>query len=425
MRHASFYTLAAAGSLVMFAYTSEAAGSIIDVSGVVRTGDFDDDGIFETVVSSPETNCGKGAVYVVTAEGDLTTWTRDTTGVLGTATCDDLFGASLAVGDFDGDGYDDLAIAAPGANDTGNAASGSVHILHGSVTGLTESGDQLWTLDTTGVDGVAVANDHWSDALAAGDFNCDSYDDLVIGAPRKSSASLVSILYGTSGGITSVGDQLLSREGGFGAALAAGNFDGDQDNDIDCDDLIVAAPFAQASTASDEGVVHRFAGAVSGIDTQPTQTIHQDVTGVVDTPEAGDFFGWRLAVVNADNNVYDDLFVTVPGDACSGSAGSGRHSFFGSSSGLTMSGNVIHCDTYACSLYDNGTLGCHSGGPPVYGRITNDVISTGASTGIVWGGDGDDAIYGGAGGDLLFAGGDDAFYRSRTRSRRGHRRRWR
>ena len=28
MRHASFYTLAAAGSLVMFAYTSEAAGSI-------------------------------------------------------------------------------------------------------------------------------------------------------------------------------------------------------------------------------------------------------------------------------------------------------------------------------------------------------------------------------------------------------------
>lgn len=393
----------------MFAYSSNAAGSIIDITGVVRTGDFDNDGIFETVVSSPETNCGKGAVYVVTAGGDLTTWTRDTTGVLGTAACDDLFGASLAVGDFDGDGYDDLAIAAPGADDTGEAASGSVHILHGSVTGLTESGDQLWTLDTTGVQGVAVADDHWSDALAAGDFNCDGFDDLAIGAPRKFSVSLVSVLYGTSGGITAVGDQLLSRSGGFGAALAAGNFDGYQENDIDCDDLVVAAPYAQASTASNEGIIYRFAGAISGIDTGATQTIHQDVTGVVDTAEAGDLFGWRLAVVDADNNAYDDLFVTVPGDACSGSAGSGRHTFYGSSSGIAVSGNAIQCDTYACSLYDNATLGCQSGGPPVYGRTTNDVISMGTSTGIVWGGDGADALYGGAGGDLIFGGAGDDF----------------
>lgn len=91
-------------ALAVLTHVSDAAASMIDTSGVVRAGDFDGDSIPEIAVSSPETDCGKGAVYVVTATGDLTVWTRDTTGILGTAACDDLFGASLAVGDFDGDG---------------------------------------------------------------------------------------------------------------------------------------------------------------------------------------------------------------------------------------------------------------------------------------------------------------------------------
>ena len=392
------------GALAVGGLIPNAAASIIDTSGVVRTGDFDGDGHLELVVSSPETDCGKGAVYVVTFEGDLTTWTRDTYGVLGTAACGDQFGASLAVGDFDADGYDDLAIAAHGADDTGNAASGTVHILYGSATGLTESGDQLWTLDVSGVDGVAIANDHWGDALTAGDFNCDGYDDIAIGAPRKFAESLVSILYGTSGGITSVGDQLLSRAGGFGASLVAGNFDGDQEDDIDCDDLVVAAPFAQATVGADEGIIYRFAGADSGIDTEPTQTLHQDVTDVVDAPEAGDYFGWRLATVRVDDDAYPDLFVTVPGDACTTPVGSGRHLFYGSSGGLAVADNAITCDTYGCSVLDTGVLACHAGSAPAYGNASHDVISTGSSTGIVWGGAGDDALYGLIGDDVFFGG---------------------
>ena len=56
-------------ALAVFTHTSEAAASIIDTSGVVRSGDFDGDSIPEIAVSSPETDCGKGAVYVVTATG--------------------------------------------------------------------------------------------------------------------------------------------------------------------------------------------------------------------------------------------------------------------------------------------------------------------------------------------------------------------
>lgn len=255
----------AAGSLAMFAFVSTAAGSIIDNSGAVRTGDFDGDDIMETVVTSPETDCGKGAVYVVEADGDLTTWTRDTTGVLGTGACDDLFGASLAIADFNDDGYDDLAIAAPGANDARPVASGSVHVLYGSTTGLTEAGDQLWTMDTSGVDGTAESGDYWGDALSAGDFNCDGYSDLAIGSPRRLTG-WVSVLHGGSGGLSSDSDRVLSGSGGhFGAALAAGNFNGDQVSSIACDDLVVAAPHETISSATNAGSIYHWAGGTTGL----------------------------------------------------------------------------------------------------------------------------------------------------------------
>ena len=61
MRNAKLSMLAA-GSLAIFSSISDATGSIIDISGVARAGDFDGDDVVEIVVSSPETDCGKGAV---------------------------------------------------------------------------------------------------------------------------------------------------------------------------------------------------------------------------------------------------------------------------------------------------------------------------------------------------------------------------
>ncbi|MBK6916812.1 MAG: VCBS repeat-containing protein [Deltaproteobacteria bacterium] len=105
--------LVVAPTLVVFATSTPAQASIIDPSGVVLPGDFNGDDVVDIVVSSPETNCGKGAIYVLLSGTALTTWTRDTSGILGVASCDDLFGASLAVGDIDNDGYDDLDWATP------------------------------------------------------------------------------------------------------------------------------------------------------------------------------------------------------------------------------------------------------------------------------------------------------------------------
>ena len=403
MRNAKLSMLAA-GSLAIFSSISDATGSIIDISGVARAGDFDGDDVVEIVVSSPETDCGKGAVYVVNAAGVLTTWSRDTSGVLGTAGCDYLFGASLAVGDFDGDGYDDLAISAPGADDARPTASGSVHVLYGSSTGLTETGDQLWTLSTSGVDGTADDYDYFGDALAAGDFNCDGYADLAIGSPRKSNGA-VNVLYGSAGGLTSVDDLLLSGSGGkYGAALAAGNFDGDQDSSIDCDDLVIAAPYSMVGTTTNAGSIALFEGGTSGLPSTATQTIDQNLTGVLGTAESNDYFGWRLSAVRADGDAYDDLSVIVPGDECTGSVGMGRQIFLGSTSGISAAGNALACNTYGCSVLEERTLACHSGDSPVYGTGTSEVVGLGRGNEIVWGGDGDDELHGDQGDDLLFGG---------------------
>lgn len=391
--------------VVWLACITDASASIIDLSGMVRTGDFDGDGIVELVASSPETDCRKGAVYVVEANGVLTTWTRDTTGILGTGACDDLFGASIAVGDFDDDDYDDLAIAVPGANDARPTASGTVHIIYGSSTGLTETGDQLWTMDTSGIDGTAGTGDHWGDALSAGDFNCDGYADLAVGGPRRL-AGWVSVIFGSSGGLTSANDRALVGTGGsFGAALAAGNFDGNQSStNIGCDDLVVAAPHETVGNVTNAGSIYRWAGGTTGLAVTVSQTINQDSTNVEGTPEANDLFGWRLTAARADSDTYDDLVVTVPGDECSADASSGQHTFHGSATGITDTGNALSCNTFGCTLLAAGVVGCHSGGPPVYGTATDEVISLGMSTSIAWGGPGNDTLRGQHGNDVLFGG---------------------
>lgn len=409
-----------AGLALALASTTDASASIIDISGVARVGDFDGDDTLELVVSSPETDCGKGAVYVVTTAGIVTAWSRDTTGVLGTAACNDLFGAALAVADFDDDGYDDLAVAAPGADDSGHPASGSVHILYGSGTGLTDAGDQLWNFQAfTPTDSAAWDNAHYGDALTSGDFNCDGYDDLAIGVPRYTAfPGFVEVIYGDTGGLSSTNYHDISGPSGsvglFGAALTAGNFNGDQVSGVACDDLIIAAPYETVGTSTGAGLLVRYAGGSSGLASTVSQTIHQDVANVADAAESGDRFGWRIGATQTGTDIYDDLLVTVPGDACTG-VGTGQHTFLGSATGIatTTTSNTLACNTYGCSVLANNILGCQASAQPIYGdgagSAADDVIGHGMSRGLVWGGQGGDAIHGDHGDDILFGGGGDDY----------------
>src|SRR3712207_6285451 len=85
--------------------------------------------------------------------------------------------------DFNNDGFDDLAIGVPLEHVRGVTDAGAVNLLFGSEQELTATGDQFWHQDRPGVRGAAGEFELFGVALAAGDFNADSFDDLAIGVP--------------------------------------------------------------------------------------------------------------------------------------------------------------------------------------------------------------------------------------------------
>jgi hypothetical protein len=77
----------------------------------------------------------------------------------GAVEADDQFGSQLAVGDFNNNGFGDLAASAP-TEDVGTAQqAGAVSETRGRPGGLTTTGGQLWTQNTAGVPGVAETFD--------------------------------------------------------------------------------------------------------------------------------------------------------------------------------------------------------------------------------------------------------------------------
>ncbi len=96
-------------------------------------------------------------------------WTQDSPGIIAAGAEEfDEFGKALATGDFDGDGFDDLAIGAPLENVGATSDAGLLHVLYGAPGGLSANGNQVWTR----FDGTPAA----SDLFAASDslLHCSS-----------------------------------------------------------------------------------------------------------------------------------------------------------------------------------------------------------------------------------------------------------
>ena len=91
-----------------------------------------------------------GSASGLTAAGNQF-WTQDNPGILERAEAGDLFGSALATGDFDGDGFADLAVGVPFENVGSVSDAGAVNILYGSASGLTAAGNQFWAQDSPGI----------------------------------------------------------------------------------------------------------------------------------------------------------------------------------------------------------------------------------------------------------------------------------
>ena len=322
--------------------------------------DFNNDNYDDLAIGIPYENIdGKenaGAVNVlygspngITEESDQY-WRQGKNGLKGESHTDDMFGVALAIGDFNGDSCDDLAAGSPGddACDPDNNIIkdvGSVSVLYGSESGLTEKGDQQWAqMYITSNPYSSELNDRFGSALAAGDFNGDGYDDLAIGVPGEDSGANdcgeVDILYGSSMGITSSGNQVWSQdllEGAeeyqdwFGLTLTVGDFNADG-----FEDLAIGVPNENIGGIEDAGAVNVIYGSVTGLTSMGNQVWYQDSDPLIsDTCETEDFFGAALAAGDFNGDGYDDLAIGVPGESIWAENARALNIFYGSSAGLS------------------------------------------------------------------------------------------
>ncbi|MFE2297254.1 FG-GAP repeat protein [Streptomyces sp. NPDC059445] len=362
--------------------------------------DFNGDGRSDVAVSAGDAYVAghKGAGQIVVLYGGVTpdhhkTVSQDTTGVPGSAEAGDGFGWGSAIGDFNHDGYSDLAVSASYEDVGSDVDGGTVAVMWGSASGLTGG--------TTISDPAPTSHDKWGRTLAAGDFDGDGKDDLAVGSTSNTVYVFKAGISksGTVGGRYTVKTPVQSGTTAGPLNLTAGdvNDDGREDlivngfeaagsshwntnyyvpgsatglrassavklqggmssavGDVDGDgygDIVIGVEWDSTSGVPGTvkgGRVHVVYGSATGPSGR-TASISQDSGAVPDTSEAGDAFGYELSLGDVNDDGFQDLAVGADGeDTPNGMKDAGAVTIlYGSAGGLDITNNVqfFHQDT--------------------------------------------------------------------------------
>ncbi|MEW5807678.1 MAG: thrombospondin type 3 repeat-containing protein, partial [Acidobacteriota bacterium] len=301
--------------------------------------DVDNDGFADIIIGSPygdgplNDRASAGEVYVIRGKSyfpstfdlsnsdtsitnaDMTVFGKDD---------GDLTGRSVACGDINGDGYDDIVIGAFGADGTNNQRedSGEVWVVYGEAD-LPKKKD----LSTTGGYDIYISGgssgDYAGRKVAAGDFNGDGYADMAIGAIGADDGSesdvgkvfmiLGSATPGSSFDLSSQYSLVLigaDQNDDFGYDMTFGYFDGDI-----YEDLMISAPSADGPTPTDvrssSGEVFLVKGRAT-LPAPPEMRFPGDADFAVYGAEASDNLGDGLALGDINGDGTGDILIGAP-----------------------------------------------------------------------------------------------------------------
>ena len=155
-------------------------------------------------------------------------------GTAGKAEAYDKFGTSLASGDVDGDGFDELVVGTPHEDHSGRTNAGQLSVIYGSKSGLTKK-DSTVSQALSKITGVAEKHDYFAHDVAMADFDADGKADIAavvsgenFGSDKTPTAT--NVIYGTRSSIRSARNSLLvygQKQAGF--SLSGKDDDGETD----------------------------------------------------------------------------------------------------------------------------------------------------------------------------------------------------